>query len=749
MLKQARSLYDLGFAIIWLKPKSKMPVKSGWTTGPRDSWESLKKDYRTGYNIGVRLGRASRLENGYLGCLDMDVKDPAYFKKALTCAEKVLGGKIYPQVASGSGNGSAHFYFASPKPFPMVQVEKHKGKWEVCLYSEGRQMVLPPSIHPDTGSPYLWVEGLKEGIPKLSVKGIAPQKTTKKVSLDGFKPVPVDIVFSDLPKEIIDLLLSDDLGDKSATLLYLTTALVKHKFSDVQILSVLTDQTYPIGEVGYAHAQTKSRQKAAEWIKKYTLDNVKADLSAAAAFSEEVVERSLTDEAAQAQEDELIEPIDWEKQGYRSADKKRTPNYVRLMEAFEEEHPFKTVSDMRAVYAFNGTHYEHVTPIEIKGFAERKFKPAPLEKERVEFYAKVIASNIVKRTEFFSDSIESKINFKNGVLDLNEDSRELLPHSPSYGFRGVLPYDYDPDAECPIFKKWLSGIMLGDTDLQKILQEYMGYVVRGGDYKYHKALWLGGVGRNGKSTFIDLLKALIGVGNYSVISIKALVNDKFVGADLDGKIANFSEETSPEELKDSGPFKNLTGDGDTVAQKKYGDPFSFRNRAKLIMTYNRIPDLTDLSAGMLSRPIIIPFNKVIGEREQDHNIKKKLFTELPGIFNFAMRGWNRLERQGGFTNSKKSSLALQRVREESCNVYQWVENYIEQVQESNANEDGVSGDMAPIDLYEAYKKNERYAYKMSEFYKRMNMHPIINNPYTKKKIHGRIRYRNIKFRTHF
>ena len=70
---------------------------------------------------------------------------------------------------------------------------------------------------------------------------------------------------------------------------------------------------------------------------------------------------------------------------------------------------------------------------------------------------------------------------------------------------------------------------------------------------------------------VDILKALIGEGNYSAISIKALMQDKFAGASLDGKIANFSEETSPQELADSGPFKNLTGDGQLFAQKKYGD----------------------------------------------------------------------------------------------------------------------------------------------------------------------------------
>jgi putative DNA primase/helicase len=330
----------------------------------------------------------------------------------------------------------------------------------------------------------------------------------------------------------------------------------------------------------------------------------------------------------------------------------------------------------------------------------------------------VLANNVTRRA-FFQDTTEGKINFKNGVLTLG-DSTDLSAHSPEYGFRGVLPYEYDPEARCPFFIKWIRELMLEDKELVMMLQEFMGYIVRGGDYKYHKALWLGGVGRNGKSTFVDVLKALIGVGNFSVISIKSLMGDKFAGADLDGKIANFSEETSPEELADSGPFKNLTGDGDIFAQKKYGDPYNFRNKAKLVMTYNRIPDLKDLSPGMLSRPMIIPFRKEIPDGDQDRNIKAKLLAELPGIFNFAMRGWARLENNGGFTRSVVSEKALQAVREESCNVYQWIENHV------HLSDDKRQGKPA-TEMYEAYYRHEKYAYKEIEFFRRLKTHPKMKN----------------------
>lgn len=397
---------------------------------------------------------------------------------------------------------------------------------------------------------------------------------------------------------------------------------------------------------------------------------------------------------------------------------KKIPNYNDLLRRFEIDTPYKTIADMKTVYAFNGVHYEEKSPIELKAFAEDKFFPKPQEKFRQEFTHKVFANHVGFRS-FFTKGIESKINFKNGVLDT--ETSQLVAHSPNYGFRNVLPYEFNPGAQAPLFAAWIKDVMLGDEALVKILQEFMGYVVRGGEYKYHKALWLSGSGRNGKSTFLSVLKALIGDSNYSTLSIKQISNDKFSSADLDGKIANFSEETSPEELQDSGSFKNLTGDGELLAQKKYGDPYKFRNRAKLIMTYNEVPQLKDLSPGMLSRPIIIPWKKdLTDESLQDRNLKAKLFAELPGIFNFAFEGWKRLENQEQFTKSDKSSIEMEEIRIASCTAASFIaENISFYALDSVAT-------VKPKQLYEAYKLQVgQYAFAEQKFYKRINVIPNV------------------------
>lgn len=780
MLSTAKKLYSLGFAIHLLKPKSKAPIENGWSTRPKKSWSELQKSFRPGMNLGVRLGSVSEMDGTYLGVIDCDVKSKD--KKHLEEMEKKLLELIKeptPTVISGRGQGSKHLYVRSVNPIESHKYCKSKDKvavfmpsvkarpndlkalgkekcakgfrlrdaWEISIMGERQQVVLPPSIHPDSGRPYIWEPGSEinkiSDIALLDLSGVETKKESQKKELKDFKPVMVDLEMSDLSDDMLELIKNGSgvlsTNDRSAEALTIALAMCAYGFSDEEILTLLTDEDYYIGSVGYDHAKTSSRRVAAQWVLNYTLKKARDKTGVSQYFNNEVgiltdengnllPGATLSNEKAQAQTKEFLDETDEanKERGFHFIGDRggKNPDHNALSKYFKNKFNFKTIADMRCVYVFNGTHYENFTPIEIKGFAEKYFNPKPVDKTRNEFLNKVL-SNEIRRKNFFGDTTENKINFKNGVLDLDDDlfGLNLIPHSPDYGFRGVLPYNFDPNAKCPLFDTWISDIMLGDTALINILQEYMGYVIRGGDYKYHKALWLGGSGRNGKSTFIDVLKALIGKNNFITMSIKSLVSDKFAGAELDGKLANFSEETSPEELRDSGPFKNLTGDGEISAQKKYGDPYTVRNRAKLIMTYNQIPDVKDLSVGMLSRPIIIPFLKSIPEQEQDRNIKSKLLEELPGIFNFALEGWNRLEKQGFFTKSEKSELALKKVKEESCPVTQWAKHYVQLGDDPN------SPLVLTREMYDNYRSKYKNPFTISEFSRRLKTIPKLAKRY--------------------
>lgn len=780
-----KPLHGLGLSLHWLHPKSKRPIGNNWPTVERRSWEHLTKTFKKGNNIGVRTGVNSKLPDGtYLVILDIDVKspDPKDASTAYKIAEKFIGKRLAecPCVKSGRGGASLHVYCRVEKAaasYNIARSEKSvkvkmpsvppgkkeiaaltdqeiseglriRSAYEIDLLSDGKQAAIPPSIHPDTNREYMWGDTSwfeqKGGYKRLPL--IKPEDFKSLPKLDTSYKVEfqqVDLTEIKMSAKALGLIkeldgLEEYEHDRSKALYYVMNELVFRKLTNTQMVSILTDPSNAISEVALSRAGN-SFERASRWLLKQ-IEKMRGISGVQKEFSEPVEEDLFAGTDWKYVDPKTVENKLFEKARkagfYKSQGGKKSPDYFFLLKAFEKAHPFKTIADMRVVYTYKDFHYQAVTPIEIKAFAEKTLRPAPQDRARLEFLAKVFSNGVTTRA-FFTNTTEGKFNFNNGILDLKSKSKELLPHSPEFGFRNILPYEYDPKAKCPIFLDWLKNIMLGDETLIMILQEFMGYVVRGGEYRYHKALWLGGKGRNGKSTFIDVLKALIGAGNYSTISIKSLMTDRFAGSELDGKIANFSEETSPQELADSGPFKNLTGDGDISAQKKFGDLFFFRNRAKLIMTYNQIPDLKDLSDGMLSRPIIIPFKKRIKDSEQDKKLKEKLLKELPGIFNFALEGWERLESQNDFTQSDSSKGALETVKKESCNVFQWIENYLTFVDDK-----AEEYRKKPQELYAAYRSHEHYPYRIAEFCRRLNRHPEMKK--RRHKTNGKRGYFGIK-----
>lgn len=169
MLEVAKPLVAEGFAVHWLHPKSKRPAMGNdWADHPKASFEELKKRYRKGMNIGVRLGEISKVSGHYLHVLDLDIRDESYLEEAMTALREMFPDfEEYPRVKSGSGGLSRHYYFLTDQPFRSRKLAHSSGKytdeknvrhwhWEIELFGSGKQVAMPPSIHPDTGKPYTW-----------------------------------------------------------------------------------------------------------------------------------------------------------------------------------------------------------------------------------------------------------------------------------------------------------------------------------------------------------------------------------------------------------------------------------------------------------------------------------------------------------------------------------------------------------------------------------------------------------------
>lgn len=311
-LKNLKELYNAGFSLIYLHPRDKRPLENKWTTGPRKTWSSLKQGFDPSYNVGVRLGESSKVGEGFLCCIDVDIKDETYKKEALEKLKEIVGDESYPEVRSGSGNGSCHLYAVSTEPFKMVEIEKHKGKWEICAYSTGRQMVLPPSIHP-SGKPYIWLKPFHgEALPLFDVSRFQTQKQGREETNEAlpFRALEVDLYGSKLDVQTIKLI-TDGEGseDRSAELLSIAMKMCRAGFSDNEILSVLSDENNFIASAAYDHTKSKSRGRAIKWLKRYTLDKARHETHPMRLFEgkPDYTTRTRTPEKVEAETAAIIE----------------------------------------------------------------------------------------------------------------------------------------------------------------------------------------------------------------------------------------------------------------------------------------------------------------------------------------------------------------------------------------------------------------------------------------------------------
>ena len=324
-------------------------------------------------------------------------------------------------------------------------------------------------------------------------------------------------------------------------------------------------------------------------------------------------------------------------------------NHAKMANELMEKFYYVTRIDNKVMYVYNPEKgiYKPNGEDQIKGEIQKilgEYSTIHRQNEVINFI----------RNFTYKEIEESPIHLlalQNGLFDIF--TRELKPFSPEYFILNALPVYYDPNADCPVVKKFVSEIVLPDDVV--ILQKLAGYCLLK-DTRFHKAFMLTGEGANGKSTFLELLRSMLGKENVSTVPLHEFERSRFATATLYGKMANIYPDLSDIALKKTGVFKTLTG-GDTImAENKYQNIFFFIPYAKLVFSANKVPETLDDTTAFFRRWVIINFpNQFLpDDPKTDKNILQKLTTkeELPGFFNWALEGLTMLLEDNGFQMTK-------------------------------------------------------------------------------------------------
>src|SRR3990167_2921412 len=266
----------------------------------------------------------------------------------------------------------------------------------------------------------------------------------------------------------------------------------------------------------------------------------------------------------------------------------------------------------------------------------------------------------------------SLINMKNGMYHLETEVLEAHKLHKARFSTIQLPYCFEPKADCPRWLRYLDETLSQDT--HTLVQEFFGSLLVGNAHRFGSDLWFAtGTGRNGKSVFARVAEEFVGKDNCSSVSIMGL-SDKFQRIDLYNKLLNVSSESGIATVRGSEWLKALSG-GDTIsAQYKFGGTINFINQAALFFTMNSIPAIPDATRAMQERIIVLLFGNTFYGEKADSTLSDKLIKELPGIFNWAIEGLNRVLERGQFLESASVLNAKSELLESVNSLVRFAEN---------------------------------------------------------------------------
>lgn len=204
------------------------------------------------------------------------------------------------------------------------------------------------------------------------------------------------------------------------------------------------------------------------------------------------------------------------------------------------------------------------------------------------------------------------INFKNGLYDINK--KILIEHTPSIFTMNQIPHEYNPEAkEHELLKETLMKIACYKLERYNAILQMIGYCMTTSIHLQKCFILYGKTAGNGKSTLQNIITALIGQSNVSVIPLDELTNNKFASGAIKGKLVDMGSEMSKEYLKDVSTFKQwVTGD-EIAIEEKFKAKQKINPYAKFIFNANELPKVSDKTDGFYRRLHIIlmeaKFNK--------------------------------------------------------------------------------------------------------------------------------------------
>ena len=652
-----------GWKVFPLREREKMPATAnGFKDATSDLEEIARLWGEREYNVGLATGEGS-------GVWVFDVDGDAPKGGGLTGPEALAlleerHGALPPTLTVRTGNG-AHYYYRMPVGRDLrnrARITIDGQRTGLDVRADGGYVVLPPSVHPN-GQAYAFVKGCNEvsDAPDWLLDALYPRKPEPT-------PKPATVEASD-----DDQATGRDVLQVAADRIRACTDGRRHEtiYRESAIIGELVAggcidreaATVALVEAGLAIGKPEAE------VRRTVRDGLDRGAQSPRRFSDAPstipptpYRPSDVGNAARLV-DRFGGDVRWcdtaQGEGWLVWDGKRwAPDSMRRVDAMSREVAADVVAyaaDLqqraRAAAAAAG---QTTTPAQQRALAQLRTeaKSWMLWARQSEMVSHLGAVAKVARTDVAIshedlDADPWLLNTQNGIVDLRLDAQR--PHEREARMTKLTGTELGNRYGCPTWIAFLTRIMGGSEEMVSFIQRVVGYCLSGSTREQCLFI-LYGNGSNGKSTFLDTVRAVL--GDYAMHArAETFVRDSRGGIPNDiaalrgARLVTASEPEQGEQLDES-LVKEMTGDAAITARFMRGEFFTFRPRFKVLLATNHRPVIRGTDHGIWRRIRLVPFTETIPDEEKDRELPTKLLAERDGILAWAVEGCLAWQRDG-------------------------------------------------------------------------------------------------------
>lgn len=716
--ENAPKYWEKDLPVIPLYSRAKRPIPTDWSRYHDKPIEDFQQQaWLQQYpdsNIGIVLGRQARMV-----VIDIDTDDEEIKKRLL----KILPDSPWKRI--GKKGMVLAYRYTGTRTFRIKNLEGET----ICEHlSERTQVVLPPSIHPDTGQPYkanvpLYevIENLpaldsqieqmlrgsltemgiqlsqsgQSGLTDFVSRGARDVAVTEKAGLFAYSVLKGERtllealgMLKSYNTEFVERVAGDDIDlDKH------TDNLIKFLRRDVYEKNRVLPKGWDEGLTDDMKKQMglNFEEDHLAWdfdeIMMYLRDAFDKSPEGSSGRME-AVEKILnrigtTNTLTRMEEDRVLQYItDVSGIGIRMTTLRGQLKQIRVgefegvdhheiarrfLDDLEQYHEIRKHNS--ALWKYTGSHWEPIDRDEIMAKIASEYGHFPAGKKYSDH--KGIYSTLVNIAYSGIQTIDAQgVNFANGFL--TEDLK-LTPHDPEYGMTYTLPFRYVPElaGKMPMFRTFLEDCWGADPDRDekvRALQEALCVTLFGMGPRYQRVILLKGVPKSGKSQLLKIAQCLVPENARSYVPPNDW-GDRFLPAQMAGKLLNVCGELSERKRIDGQKFKDIVDGAQMQGQHKNVNSFQFKPICTHWFASNHTPKTDDTSEGFNRRWLVFEFNRPVPEEKRRIDIGDLIVAEeREAIVAWAVEAMGRLKERNEFTLPKSHRQLIREIAQENNSV---------------------------------------------------------------------------------